>query len=68
MCTLRGLVDEFDGKDCFYLIGYQENACLCVPYKLEYKVTLFPIGALEEKPRRFRECYKSLNAVSERQL
>jgi hypothetical protein len=52
MCTLRGLVDEFDRNGCFYLIGHQENAYLCVPYKPEYKVTLFPIGTLEEKSQK----------------
>ena len=35
MCTLRGLVDKFDGKDFFYLIGHQKNIYLCVPYKPE---------------------------------
>jgi len=48
----RGLVDEFDGKDCFYLIGRQENAYLCVPCKPEYKVTIFPTGILEEKTQK----------------
>jgi hypothetical protein len=48
----RGLVDEFDGKDCFYLICHQENAYLYVPYKPEYKVTIFPIGILEEKTQK----------------